>query len=345
MSIIIYHFSIILVIIYYANSKLLEINLNPKTVTISGLSSGGYMAGQFHLAHSKYIKSVGIFSAGPYYCSRGEVSRALEDCTIKPENLNIDYLIEKAVEFQNLDLIDSLKNIFNQNVFIFSGLLDTRVFPEVSQKLKQFYLLLNANVNYLEIENSEHAFPTDIQGNNPCSYRGSPFINYCNQNGALSCINHLLPNKLNVENSNKTYNEDNLIKIDQSKYFNEEISMNDVAYVYVPDSCKSKVCDLHVAFHGCRQTLQHIEKEYMIKTGYLDIAEKFDLVILFPQAKISEKSPINPLGCWDYWGYNEEEIIVDKLYATKKGKQISAIWRMINDLVELEKEDTLKFIE
>ena len=59
------------------------------------------------------------------------------------------------------------------------------------------------------------------------------------------------------------------------------------------------------------------------------------IIILFPQAKISEKNPLNPNGCWDYWGYNEENIEL-KLYATKQGKQISAVWNMINDLVELD---------
>ena len=335
----------LLILFSFSNSKLFDIDINPSTITISGLSSGGYMAGQFHIAHSKHIKAVGIFSAGPYYCSRGEVKRALEDCTVKPENLDNRYLLEKSVEFQQLDLIDNLSNIRNQNVFIFSGLLDTRVFPEVSRKLNDYYLSLDANVNYLSIEDSEHAFPTDIKSNNQCSYRGSPFINYCKHNGALSCLSHLLPHKSLEANTDKVFKEDNLIKIDQSKYFKEEISMNDIAYVYIPDSCKAKKCDLHVVFHGCRQTLEDIGKDYMLKTGYLDLAERLDLVMLFPQAKISQTSPSNPLGCWDYWGYNEEDKVVEKLFATKKGKQISAVWNMINDLVEIKKHESLTFLE
>jgi hypothetical protein len=330
-----------ILIITYSISvcKSLDVNINPDTISVSGLSSGGYMAGQFHIAHSKHIKGVGIFSAGPYYCAQGELQRAMEDCTVKPEKLDINYLLNKANTFYEMNLIDSLENIQNQNVYIFSGLLDTRVVYQVTDKLEQFYQKLNSNIKYEIIPNSQHAFPTSDLNNNPCHYLGSPFINNCQTNGAEKCIFHLLSKKIqhdSIKIEKLRYKEENLIEIDQSKYFEttEDISMNQIAYVYVPDNCKSnkKVCDLHVAFHGCKQTLNHIGKDFMVKTGYLDVAERNDLIILFPQAKISETSPTNPLGCWDYWGYNEENV-EEKFYSTKYGKQISAVWRMIIDLV------------
>lgn len=328
-------------------SKLLEVNINPETLTISGLSSGGYMAGQFHIAHSQHIKGVGIFSAGPYYCAQGELQRAVEDCTDKPEKLDINFLLNKAKAFYDMGLIDSLENVQNQNVYIFSGLLDTRVVHEVSDKLMQFYQLLDANIKYEIIKDSEHAFPTNDLNNNPCSYRGSPYINNCQTNGAVNCIFHLLSKKLQqnfMQNTEGQFKEENLIEINQSKYFEstEDFGLNKIAYVYVPDNCKNnmKVCDLHVAFHGCSQTLNHIGKDFMMKTGYLDVAERTDLIILFPQTKISESNPENPQGCWDFWGYNEEKS-EEKLYSTKRGKQISVIWRMINDLLSLGKEEYL----
>jgi hypothetical protein len=45
----------------------------PQT-SVSGLSSGGYMAGQFHTAHSKYVKGAAIVATGPYACARSGVA-------------------------------------------------------------------------------------------------------------------------------------------------------------------------------------------------------------------------------------------------------------------------------
>ena len=45
-------------------------------VTVSGISSGGYMAVQFQVAYSKLVKGAGILAAGPYDCADGSALRA-----------------------------------------------------------------------------------------------------------------------------------------------------------------------------------------------------------------------------------------------------------------------------
>jgi hypothetical protein len=57
--------------------------------TISGFSSGGYMAHQMHIIFSQYYKGVGIAAGGPYWCAQGSVNKALSDCTQHPENIDI----------------------------------------------------------------------------------------------------------------------------------------------------------------------------------------------------------------------------------------------------------------
>jgi hypothetical protein len=47
--------------------------------------------------------------------------------------------------------------------------------------------------------------------------------------------------------------------------------------------------------------------------------------LLFPQVAPSYQ-PLNPNGCWDWWGYEGSD------YATHAGPQIAAVWRMISDL-------------
>ena len=49
-------------------------------VTVSGISSGGYMAVQFQVAYSSLVRGAGIVAGGPYYCAEGSVRRALGNC-------------------------------------------------------------------------------------------------------------------------------------------------------------------------------------------------------------------------------------------------------------------------
>jgi len=335
----------------------LNIGLNPNTVTISGLSSGGYMAGQFHLSHSEKIKGVGIFSAGPYYCSQGEFAKVPTDCMANPENIDLNYLLQIALEHSKLNLIDNLVNLKKSKVFNFIGLKDSRVLAEVSKKVDLFYQNLNANVKTEILEDSEHAFPTENKQNNKCDYLGSPFINNCEYNGALNALKYIgNPDTFNEEKVKEKqdmlkyiqFKPDNLIEIDQRPFFSyEKICMNDKGFIYIPDNCKDnkKVCDLHVVFHGCKQTIEHIGKSFIEKTGFLEISELFDLVVLFPQALKSEDQPFNPNGCWDFWGYNTSLQIFEtkdgekNYFSTKKGKQINAVWKIINDLVDFDQSE------
>src|SRR5262249_61408216 len=52
-----------------------------QTATVSGLSSGAYMAVQVHVAHSARIKGAGALAGGPYYCAQGSLWSAYYHCT------------------------------------------------------------------------------------------------------------------------------------------------------------------------------------------------------------------------------------------------------------------------
>src|SRR5829696_611936 len=46
-------------------------NLAPTAITVSGISSGGFFAHQFHVAYSKLVNGAGIIAGGAL-CLRGE---------------------------------------------------------------------------------------------------------------------------------------------------------------------------------------------------------------------------------------------------------------------------------
>jgi len=69
---------------------------------------------------------------------------------------------------------------------------------------------------------------------------------------------------------------------------------------------------VHVAYHGCEQTVADIGLTYVMNAGYNEWAEANDIIVLYPQA---QRSTMNPNGCFDWWGYTGAE------YATKLAPQ------------------------
>lgn len=108
-------------------------------------------------------------------------------------------------------------------------------------------------------------------------------------------------------------------------------SMDDDAYVYVPDACRAGGCAVHVALHGCRQGASDIGPRFYRDAGYDSFADANRLIVLYPQVHRSDGNPINPSGCWDFWGYSNEahESIT---FATRQAPQMKAVLAMVERL-------------
>ena len=59
-------------------------------------------------------------------------------------------------------------------------------------------------------------------------------------------------------------------------------------------------CKLHVVFHGCNQQIGKIGNVFAQNAGYNQVADLNNIIILYPQVKLSLA---NPNGCFDWWGY------------------------------------------
>src|ERR1044072_6981760 len=46
-----------------------ELHVDTSQITVSGLSSGGFMANQLGYAYSATFKGIGVFAGGPYMCA------------------------------------------------------------------------------------------------------------------------------------------------------------------------------------------------------------------------------------------------------------------------------------
>ncbi len=89
---------------------------------------------------------------------------------------------------------------------------------------------------------------------------------------------------------------------DQNGYTPLFAAMASAGHLYVPASCRatSAHCALHVVFHGCKQSASAVGDDVYARLGYNQWADNNAIVILYPQV---DASLLNPMGCWDWWGY------------------------------------------
>lgn len=309
-------------------SKLPSFNVDTTQTSTSGISSGGFMAVQVGYAFSQNIIGVGVVAGGPYICAQGSMATATTSCMSMPMGINLEILNQKARSLESSSQIDSLSNIKNQKIYIYSGTQDTVVKKGVVEKAQQQYADFGAQNIVTEYSiASAHAWITNNYGNS-CGNFGSPYINNCGYNQAekiLTAIYGQLNPGVEMVSAN-------LMQFDQTGY--KVGSMDKVGYIYVPTKCKfGSTCKIHVAFHGCNMGQSKIGDAFVRHSGLNEIAESNNFIILYPQAMASQLEPSNPQGCWDWWGYDDGVLPIPTFkYVTKQGKQMAQIQNMLNDL-------------
>src|ERR1700738_2513815 len=113
-------------------------NAGPHSVTVAGISSGGYMAVQLQVAFSQSIFGTAVFAGGPYYCAQGSVNTALGYC-----ESGSGIPLQKLIDYQNYQAangtIDPTSNIANKPIYMFSGTNDTTVHQPAMNMLQQYF--------------------------------------------------------------------------------------------------------------------------------------------------------------------------------------------------------------
>jgi len=125
-----------------------------RTITVSGVSSGGFMAVQNHIAFSSEVSSSGIVAGGPYLCEN------ILACTKHPELISVDLLETLTRNLAVSNLIDNTDYLKNSRVYLYSGVRDSVVDPGVVKKLSQYYSRFGSDVTESYDVPSEHGWPT-----------------------------------------------------------------------------------------------------------------------------------------------------------------------------------------
>ena len=78
------------------------LNIDTTQTTVSGLSSGGFMAVQLHVAYSAtFKKGAGVVAGGPFYCAEGSVVNATGRCMATPSGIPTSTLISTTNNWAN----------------------------------------------------------------------------------------------------------------------------------------------------------------------------------------------------------------------------------------------------
>ena len=160
--------------------------LDRTAVTVSGLSSGGFFAHQFHIAFSKLVTGAGIIAGGPFGCVESipnpyvwfwtldRVSAATVACShyygdryygLRPSPPKADDSVRLIRDAWRQHAIDDPANLAGHKVWLFHGRSDDVVPSGVESVVKQVYEAFGLR---------EPSLRSDFNASGPSANHGMP---------------------------------------------------------------------------------------------------------------------------------------------------------------------------
>lgn len=316
--------------------------------SVSGLSSGAFMASQFLIAHSKIVVGAGVVAGGPYACAdvgypsvitpwtnsnsvaAVALARCMRDSYFIIQGLPSTDALESHVQYlARQGRIDPIEGISRARVYFFSGGDDSVVVPRAVEAGRLLFERLgvpSANLKSATREQAGHAFITKDKGA-ACGMKTTQFITNCDYDQAKDILEHAYGAPLREPRNAQLPTKPALF--DQTTFTKDtkDHGLDGAGFVYVPNDCRtSPGCRAHVVFHGCSQQRSAVGEAVVADSGFVNWADANRLIVLFPQ--VAPWPGRNPYGCWDWWGYTGRE------YLTRSGAQIQAVQRMLERLAQ-----------
>ena len=268
-------------------------------VTVSGISAGGVMAHQLHVAYPELFDGAGIIAGAPFGCAEGNIATALARCMGAAEPPPLTPLLESARAAAADGRLGPVSELDGDRVWLFHGARDTVVSAAVHGAVADFYRAYAPGIDLVREDDlaAGHVFPTEDQGGE-CTALTAPFIGACGYDAAGKLLSFLhgdleAPSEAPGAEAAPTLQAVELADAETAGLLPE-------AFVFQPARCADGGCPVHLVLHGCGQSTAQIGRQFMEQSGYLPWARANGLVLAFPQVA---PSPLNPLACWDWWGY------------------------------------------
>ncbi len=353
-------------------AKLPALGLAPGVVTVSGLSSGAYMAGQFQVAYSASLAGAAVVAGGPYGCSRGSATTAMFACSCPAEPSFLMDLVnafpglgctvfspevygvfsDRATQ-GNQGAIDDTGHLKNHRIWLFSGGQDHVVDRQLVSASEAYYKrhgVPEERIDREDIADAGHGFPSPF-ATAACNVTSTPFLTQCHVDAAGDLLKWLY----NTPDLQATEPDAGALKqFKQAAYSDRKTftGLDLTGWLYVPKACEQAgaQCKLHVAFHGCEQGQSFVVAkgkkfgtQFVKGAGYNRWAEAGNIVVLYPQVKSSTVGNLvapyqyNPKGCWDFWGYTEKYAALNPTapnFAKQSAPQMKAVKAMIDALLQ-----------
>ncbi|MEL7022952.1 MAG: PHB depolymerase family esterase [Pseudomonadota bacterium] len=291
---------------------------SPPRLTVSGVSSGGYMALQMQVAFSDQINGAGAIAAGPYDCAEGNIVNALGACINGPPP-SVSHTVDLMRQRESAGNIAPLARLADRRIWLLHGSHDAVVDRSVVERAADVLIALDAEVQLVTDVPAAHGMPT-VNFGAACDQMQTPFLNQCNFDSAGRLLQFLVGDATELTESARATPRGHLFDLPQP----QAEGLADVAKVYAPPQCDRRdQCEIHVAFHGCQQSTEFVQQAFVDSAGYNVWADRLGLIILYPQVAAT---PTNPLGCWDWWGYSDPD------YATRQAPQMRAVLAMVDAL-------------
>ncbi len=349
----------------------LETSALPKFKTqgqhsISGLSSGAFMTVQMHVAHSADFMGAGVIAGGPYRCVEsylGGVQKPADEYVLNALYIAMSPLTKDTApdgkELAELARctsdIDDVANLKDDKVYVFTGSKD-RVVRSVSvAATRDFYLNLGVaekNMMFDDTVPAGHSIITLNETDSPLGANKPPYINKGDFIQSHQLLRHIYGDLKPAAHATAG----RYVRFEQKPFVGEDsdrASMSQYGYAYIPsevDKGTAEAKGVHIVMHGCKQGYSYVnyvngraDKEnqppfgmrYVTSTGYVEMAEANNIIMLFPQAVgVDTNAAQNPEGCWDWWGYSDTESEQPDYYS-KNAIQIRAIHGMLSQLADL----------
>jgi len=309
--------------------------------TVSGLSSGGYMAGQFHVAYAASLAGAAVLAGGPLGCSRGSMVLAMLECSCpaaaalqpgssaaaglgalacrRPLPAALAARADAALQ-NNRAHLDDPRHLARQRVYLMAGAQDPVVPPALVAAQADFYRrhgVPEAALRLRTVPGAAHGLPAP-GGPVQCDVTAPPYLTNCpGVDAAGELLAWLYAPPPAVLAAPVPPRPPGLRPFDQRPYRARprQDGLDDSGWLYLPAACEQQAgCRLHVVFHGCQQGQgfagpdgRPVGRRFAEQSGYLRWAEANRIVLLFPQVRARDGLPgtpgYNPQGCWDFWGY------------------------------------------
>lgn len=312
-------------------------------ILLTGEGSGAFAAVQFQMAWPRLTRGVGVQGGGAYNCAGGSLHSAALTCTCptsaQPSSAPLGLMPAtqphhclvmppQIMARRGTDSVRAQKreshtrqSLRHHRLWWHAAPGSTGSAPAVTEALGPFYAHWGVRPAQRRQWPSDQGFSS----------------------AALDDMMRWLSRSPQAKPAGSTH-PDRLQAFDQTPYrqAGRFDGLGEQGWVYVPPRCDRQpgACRVQVVFHAC-EARPPLAGDGLTERQ-MAWAETLGLVLLYPRVEASvgtagQRPRHNPMACWDFWGYTQEEQDAGRLeqapaHLRRDAPQLAAVHRMVQAL-------------